>query len=381
VFYQLKPLLYVKHIINTKIKRCLAYTFIPLFLILMLTGLYLFKKDSANGRLLIWKVAILTIKEKPLTGHGFNTVQATLAPAQAAYFATAESGESEKMLAGSVRWAFNEPLQAASETGLPGMFLLILGTCYSLFFKMPRPVSRSQYLHIGASRASVIGVAVFGCFSYPFYSLPVTLLFFYSLAVLAACKIVTIENRNRFFTGALKTTVIAGTVMLFAFYLMQTPRLKHAYWLWNEANSLYQANAFAEANTSFAEAIPVLKNNGLLLQQYAKSLSMVNRYEEAVTILNQAGNYYKDEYSFITLGDAYKSLGETKSAEEQYQLAASMVPHKFYPLYLLAKLYNETGQHNKATDVALKLLTKKVRNHSIVIEEIRSEMEEIVLKH
>ncbi|KAF0234066.1 MAG: hypothetical protein FD181_3734 [Prolixibacteraceae bacterium] len=380
IFFRYKPLLYVKRILNTKLKRRLAFTLIPLFLMLMITGLYHFKKDSANGRLLIWKVALQTIQEKPLTGHGFNTVQATFAPAQAAWFEAGNGSGSEKMLAGSVRWAFNEPLQAASETGLPGMFLLILVTGYALFYKMPRPVSRAQYLHIGAARASVAGITVFGCFSYPFYSLPVTLLFFYALAVLAAFKTEPFINRNRFFTGAFKTPVIAGAVVLFAFYLLQTPRLKQAHWLWDEANSLYRINAFAEANNSFAEALPVLKYNGLFLQQYAKSLAMENRYEEAVTLLMQAGNFYKDEYSFIALGDAYKALGETQKAEEQYQLAASMVPHKFYPIFLLAKLYNQTGQHKKALALALQILNKEIKVPSQAIEEIKEEMQEIITK-
>ncbi len=159
---------------------------------------------------------------------------------------------------------------------------------------------------------------------------------------------------------------------------MQTPRLKQAYWLWDEANTLYGINAFADANTSFAEALPVLKHNGLFLQQYAKSLSMEKRYGETVTLLMQAGNYYKDEYSFIALGDAYKALGEIQKAEEHYQLAASMVPHKFYPLYLLAKLYNETGQHTKALILARQILSKEIKVPSQAIEEIRIEMRELI---
>ncbi len=87
-------------------------------------------------------------------------------------------------------------------------------------------------------------------------------------------------------------------------------------------------------------------------------------------MLNQAGNDYKYEYSFIALGDAYKALGETQNAEEQFQLAASMVPHKFYPLYLLAKLYNETGQHKKALALARQILTKEIKVPSQAIEDI-----------
>jgi tetratricopeptide (TPR) repeat protein len=78
-------------------------------------------------------------------------------------------------------------------------------------------------------------------------------------------------------------------------------------------------------------------------------------------MLNQAGNDYKYEYTFTVLSDAYKSWGENQRAEEQYQLAASMVPHKFYPLYLLTKLYNQTGQHKKAVALALQILTKEIK--------------------
>ncbi len=378
VFFRYKPRLYVNHILNTKLKRRLAFTLIPLFLMLVITGLYHFKKDSANGRLLIWKIALQTIKEKPLTGHGFNTAQATLAPAQAAYFAAGNGSKSEQMLAGSVRWAFNEPLQAASETGLPGALLLLLVTGYALFYKIHQPVSRRQYLYIGSARASLAGIAVFGFFSYPFYSLPVTLLFFYALAVLVVVNSRTAKKQKPITIIAFKAPIIAASLLLAGFYLLQTPKLKNAYWLWDEAASLYRIRAYPEANESFEEAYSVLKHNGLFLQQYAKNQAMQNRHQEALALLKEAGNYYKDEFGFIVLGDIYKELNQTQKAETQYQLAVNMVPHKFYPLYLLAKLYDETGQKEKAVAFARQLLDKEVKIPSKAIEEIKEDMRKVI---
>jgi len=378
LFYRYKPLLYLKCILNTNLKRRLAYTLVPLMFVILLSGLYLFKQDSADGRLLIWKIAWHTIKDKPVTGHGFNTAQATLAPAQASYFAAGNGSEGEKMLAGSVRWAFNEPLQTASETGVVGMVLLLLLTGYALFYKIPKPITRTQNLHMGAARASLAGITVFGCFSYPFYSLPATLLFFYALAVLAAVKASVTKKQNPVAKVILKIPVIAAMLLLAVFYLLQTPGLKKAYRLWDEANSLYRIGAYHEANESFSEAWPVLKHNGLFLQQYAKNQAMQNKYEEALNLLLQAGNYYKDEFSFIALGDVYKALNQTQKAEIQYQMAADMVPHKFYPLYLLAKLYNETGQHEKAVALARQLFEKEVKVPSKAIEEIKEEMKEVI---
>lgn len=378
LFYSYKPLLYLKCLLNTKLKRRLAFAIVPVAIIILLTGLYLFKKDSADGRLLIWKVTAQTIKEKPFAGHGFNTAQATLAPAQAAYFTSGKGSEAEKMLAGSVSWAFNEPLQTASETGVVGMFLLLLVTGYALFYKIPKPVSRTLLLHMGAARASLAGIAVFGCFSYPFYSLPVALLFFYALAVLAAVKTVAAQKQKPVICTAFKIPVVAASLLLAGFYLLQTHQLKKAYWLWDEANALYQINAYDAAAESYAEAYPVLKHNGLFLQQYAKNQAMQNRYKDALPLLLEAGNYYKDEFSFIALGDVYKALNQPSEAETPYQLAANMVPHKFYPLYLLANLYRETGQQEKAVVLARQLLNKEVKVASKAIEEIKEEMREVI---
>lgn len=44
------------------------------------------KKDSANGRLLIWKVTSEMIMDKPVFGHGINTFQAKYMDYQAQYF-------------------------------------------------------------------------------------------------------------------------------------------------------------------------------------------------------------------------------------------------------------------------------------------------------
>ncbi len=104
------------------------------------------------------------------------------------------------------------------------------------------------------------------------------------------------------------------------------------------------------------------------------------RVEQFISIVlnSPTGNFYKDEFSFIALGDAYKTLNQPREAETQYQLAANMVPHKFYPLYLLATLYNETGQQKKAVALARQLLNKDVKVPSKAIEEIKEEMREVI---
>jgi hypothetical protein len=57
-----------------------------------------------------------------------------------------------------------------------------------------------------------------------------------------------------------------------------------------------------------------------------------------------------------------------------------MVPSRFYPKYLLAKLYDETGQHEKAVTVAKELLSKEIKIESTAVKEIQEEMRKIIEK-
>lgn len=55
-----------------------------------------------------------------------------------------------------------------------------------------------------------------------------------------------------------------------------------------------------------------------------------------------------------------------------------MIPHKFFPQYLLAKMFDESGQAEKAYHTATELLKKEIKVESIAIEEMRRELNKII---
>ncbi len=107
---------------------------------------------------------------------------------------------------------------------------------------------------------------------------------------------------------------------------------------------------------------------------------MAGQHEKAVIALQDAGKHYPNTVVFTSIGDSYKSLGQIKQAEGAYLHAWHMNPGRFYPKYLLAKLYDESGQREKAMVVARELLAKEVKVESTAIEEIKQEMQEILEK-
>ena len=57
-----------------------------------------------------------------------------------------------------------------------------------------------------------------------------------------------------------------------------------------------------------------------------------------------------------------------------------MNPSLFFPKYQLARLYDETGQIEKAILTAKELLDKEVKIESSIIDEIKAEMYKIISK-
>ena len=96
-------------------------------------GIYIVKKNSADGRLLMWKVAVQAAMEVPLTGVGWSDVAGTYGEAQEQYFASGKGSEQEIMVADAPEYVFNEYLQIAIAYGplaAAGVIVMIAGAPY-----------------------------------------------------------------------------------------------------------------------------------------------------------------------------------------------------------------------------------------------------------
>lgn len=333
------------------------------------SGIYYLKKDSASGRLLIWKITATKALQQPITGYGFDTFQAKYPKAQAHYFQTGHGTSYEKQIAGNVKRPFNEPLQILFEYGFVGL-LLFLGIIFlALFFHNRRDTNKET----NGFQAIIVGIIIFSFFSYPFYSAPIALLFFIALGYISG------QTKSIKLLGSVSQLLfIILAIAMSTLMLVRLPNLYHAYWLWDEAKTLYEMDNYQRANASFRQAYPYLQHNGEFLLNYSKNLYFTEDYTKALIIIKQGESLYTDEYYYITRGDIQKALGNPAEAEHNYKTAASIVPHKFYPLYCLAQLYTETKNNKKAVQTAHKILRKKVKIKSPAVQEIRQEMKELI---
>lgn len=358
-----------------------------------LFALYNMKKDSANGRIFIWKVTAQMIKQKPLFGHGLNKFDAHYMDYQADYFKKKPTSN-ESFVADNTKYAFNEFLRITSETGIIGL-TVCLAILYFVLFGNPIQLSKKEKLLLISFRAAIVAIIVFGFFSYPAKILPIKLNFILFLA-LSTNYLVPLRNikfnnvriikvglnklkrRKNGKTGFARIILTFWFLSVLYYVSVNGYKLYHANLKWKIAFTTYQMGAYRASIKDYTNAYPLLRFNGDFLLSYGKALSMADEHKKAITILEYAKNYYPNTILYTALGDSYKELGKIDKAETSYLQAWYMIPSRFYPKYLLAKLYYDTGQNDKAMEVAEELLKKEVKIQSTAIMEIKEEMKNII---
>ena len=163
---------------------------VGILLAILITGLYFMKKDSADGRLLIWQCSWEMIKDKPLAGHGAGGFKAEYMNYQAKYFE--EHPDSKyTMLADNINRPFNEYIGLLVNYGLAG-FLLFSLLLFGLIKAYRRNLNKTLLTHIACW--CLIAIAVFAFFSYPL-RYP-----FVWVMGLLSCSIILFQGNNwRFF--------------------------------------------------------------------------------------------------------------------------------------------------------------------------------------
>ena len=160
-----------------------------------------------------------------------------------------------------------------------------------------------------------------------------------------------------------------------------TKELNQGFIVWNNALTSHQYGDYQGAVQEYEKVYSVLKMNGDFLMNYGKTLSMAGEPHKAIAILKQAQYYQNNTIIATALGDSYKAAKQYNKAEDCYQQAINMTPAKFYANYLLAKLYDDSGQVNKAVAMANKLMNKEIKIPSTAIKEIQEEMKKILVKY
>ena len=298
-----------------------------LLLILLGVGAYHWKKDSADGRLLMWKVAIQAVLEYPWQGVGWKNVAGAYGDAQEGYFASGVATEQEKHVAGAPEYVFNEYLQVAMAWGVPALcgILLLVGGCFCLGH-------RGRMFGVCGA---LLSLSVFSFSSYPFQFLEFIVAFG---ALLVACLM---RLRNVYLQVAV--LIIGIGVCLYLYDYREEHPMRKAHTMFNRAHSLHKAG----------------------------------EWEASTEILKETMRISSDAMILNIIGKNCQALGEYKEAEEWFIRSTHRLPNRIYPYYLLAKLYAEHPKffpREKLEWAVRMVLEKEAKVESTAIKQMREEV-------
>ena len=338
-----------------------------------LVGIYVLKKESADGRLLLWKITAQAITKQPWTGTGLGGFPAAYAETQAEYFSSGKASETEMLVAGCPEYGFNEFLQIGLEQGVFGLLVFVLLLSYSLF----RGVKNRQ---IGAA-GGILALMVFSLASYPL-QLPE---FWVVLVVLMGviCTSVasdTPPTPSREGRKVLSAAVIGGMAVCCGWLFWQQKGYYQGYKKWNTLKMLYNSKAYEAAADGYEELVPLLGHKPELLFEAAQCLSKTERFAEANHLLERAMKLSGDPMIHYMAAKNEQDLGNYQKAENLLLHAIEILPERIYPYYLLTKLYSETAffQEDKFIKAADAVLTKEPKVESTAIREMRTEVKKML---
>ena len=350
-------------------RRKIAFVAVVL-LAVGLCGMYFLKKDSADGRALIWKISAKVVAKHP-EGVGIGNFAGAYGDCQAEYFASGKASEREETVAGSPEYGFNEYFQICIEWGIL-LFLLFLAI-----------LATALYLGIRrrcAAVASLAALLIFATSAYPFNILPHVIALIILLALCVSnseqqCN-TNISTFRRYALAALFAATLISVVLSLTVYGIGS---YSAYKEWGKLKSLYYSGLYKEISAEYEKHYPCLSGEVVFLFEYAQILNKTGEYAKSNEVIARAIKKSCDPMLYNIAGKNCQALKDYTAAERDFLHAANLIPNRLYPFYLLAKLYSEAGKHDKAREMAKIVLTKEPKVNSLAVKEMRDEMRKLLL--
>lgn len=361
----------IKNYIKHNRKMTVRFAIIGFLLAgIALGGIYQMKKDSADGRLFMWKIAIRAVCERPWTGYGWNSVPAAYGQAQEDYFAAGNYTATEELVAGAPEYVFNEYLQAAIAWGIPALcigLLIIRGSMYA---------GHKQGIYGLCS--AILSLAVFAFSSYPlqfpaFVSALVILVF--------ACGIRTLPLQKVWFRFVFAILLLAGSYGCFRQY-QQKRKTAEVCRQWNKSRVFYQSGAYLQAIESYAEIYEDMKWNARFMFEYGHALHKLHQPEASNAVLKEALKVSGDPMILNIIGKNEQEMKNYESAEHWLMRAVHRLPGRIYPYYLLANLYAEPDffHRDKLEKMVQIVLVKEPKVQSTAIKQMRRKAKDLLEK-
>ncbi|GFZ38852.1 hypothetical protein BANORC5_08870 [Bacteroides nordii] len=294
----------------------------------VLNEMYNNKKDSTNGRLLIWRVSYEMIKDAPFLGHGTEGFYKKYMLYQCEFLKKNENKEYVQLVDDN-RFAFNEYLKVLVEYGIVGGVLFLISLLIILLCSIDW-----KSLHSRLCFLCLLAYGISSFFSYPFFLWQFVFLFLFFVAGS------NINNKKLQWHMPMKILcclVITFCSFLILFFKPYNCKIK----IWKDI--IYStANMKTKVNL-LLELSPALDDTPDFLLDLGKRLSKINQIEKSESVLVKSYMLFPNYETALYLGKVYGCGGKIQESELYLRIANNMIPHRIFPHFLLFCLYRDNG--------------------------------------
>ncbi len=366
--------------------------------------LYNYRPQSADARLLTWRVCCDMIAGRPLAGHGAGAFDEKYMLYQASFFE--QHPESPfALVAGNAGYPFNELLNVLICFGATGLVLLLF-LAWAVFWDRKHADNADftdfrgktacvnslnpHSLQAGIFRAGLSSWIAFSMFSYPTEVFPLLLLGVACLGGinsgqhhplrLRAFALKFMRLRSFVFNSkGVKARRRKGFLIILrgCFIVLMAVVL---FRVWQDAAELRRLSR--ELTRPFLNMDDLESSYGRMKLNAAFNSCYMPWMENlpAELCMVRASELFPSPEAFCLKGRACLNTGETEQAIQAFYTASNMVPTLIRPKYFLWKLYVEKGDTAAAGKAARRILDSPVKAESIYTLKVKKEVKSYRLK-
>lgn len=313
---------------------------------ILFAGIYFYqiKKNSADGRLLIWKLSTKMIAENPIQGYGYGLFERNYNLKQASYFSSQTASTTERRNASFVAMAYNDYLEQTIEGGIMGLlfylgFFILLG---SLAIRQ----RNTEALSI------VLAIAAMALFNFIYAAITTWFLLLSYGAIL-----LTASDKQ------LKVGITPQRVLSFIFccvaclLLYYQSKVVYAQTGLKRSVSLIKRGQIQEADNLLAHRLEHASTSEAFLTQYANLLVKQKRYEEAILFYQKASLYTSNISLYYRMADCHARLSQYSDALRSLKTIAEIIPTNLRSRYQIMNLQRHIQDIEGARETAREIIS------------------------
>ena len=353
---------------NRLVSKKVIFTGVILSIIVigfLIPKFYNFKKESADGRLLVWKISSQVITHKPITGYGYGKTQYAYNVAQAKYFRDQKATETEKQNAGYISNVLNDYLEIWIQGGLIGL-LIFSFFLYRLLFVSYKQREKYPYLFVG-----ILLFVVMSFFNVViFFTFTAVIFAFYASLI----TVNTIQKQD------IKTPKILynGFVLVFCFVLVYISIQAYSQTQLNKVKDALIERDLIRVRKYLDNSSRCIATSEFFYTISGDTYYMEKKYNLALKKYSIAFKYAPNPKLATKMAECYMSVNKQEKAISKLEYASNHTPSLFRPYYILMLIYNKQGDMQRAMQTANIIINKEIKVDSREVRFYKNKATEIL---